>query len=183
MKTATHKAVCLLAILMLTASVGWAQINTGSLSGTISDPNGLVVAGSKVTATHVPSGRPYETVTTEAGLYTFPNLDVGPYTVTVEQAGFKKLTRSGLVIALSTRSVLDLKLEIGEVSQTLEVTGEAPQLQSASSEIGTSFAPKLFVDAPIYAGGLRNPEAYVAYQAGVVNGAGAEGGISGGPRR
>ena len=53
-------------------------------------------------------------------------------------------------------------------------------LQSATSEIGTSFAPKLFTDAPIYAGGLRNPETFVDYQPGVVNGAGAEGGISGG---
>jgi hypothetical protein len=143
----------------------------------------LVIAGAKVVATHTDSGRTYETVTSDAGLYTLPSLEVGAYTVAVEQGGFKKLTRSGLVIALSTRSVIDLKLEIGEVSQTIEVTGESPALQSATSEIGTSFAPKLFVDAPIYAAGLRNPEAYVGYQPGVVNGAGAEGGISGGPRR
>jgi len=168
---------------MLTASAGWAQTNTGSLSGTVTDPNGLVIAGAKVVATHTDSGRTYETVTSDAGLYTLPSLEVGAYTVAVEQGGFKKLTRSGLVIALSTRSVIDLKLEIGEVSQSIEVTSESPALQSATSEIGTSFAPKLFVDAPIYAAGLRNPEAYVAYQPGVVNGAGAEGGISGGPRR
>lgn len=178
-----HKVVCLLSILLLAASTGWAQLSTGSLSGTVTDPNGLLVAGAKVIATHVPTGRTYETVSSEAGLYAFPNLDVGPYTVTIEQAGFKKLTRSGLVIAISTRSVLDLKLEIGEVSQTLEVTGDTPQLQTATSEIGSSFAPKLFKDAPIFAGGLRNPETFVAYQAGVVNGAGAEGGISGGARR
>ena len=54
MKKATHKAVCLLTILMLTASVGWAQISTGSLSGTVTDPGGLVIAGAKVVATHVP---------------------------------------------------------------------------------------------------------------------------------
>ena len=47
MKKATHKAVCLLTILMLTASVGWAQISTGSLSGTVTDPGGLVIAGAK----------------------------------------------------------------------------------------------------------------------------------------
>ncbi len=67
-----------------------------------------MIAGAKVTATHVPTSRNYETVTSEAGLYVFPILDVGPYTVTVEQGGFKKLTRSGLVIAhlepLSARS-------------------------------------------------------------------------------
>jgi hypothetical protein len=180
---ATQKAVCLISILFLAVSLSWAQVNTGSLSGVVTDPNGLVIAGAKVIATHVPSARAYETISSDAGLYAFPNLDVGPYTVTVEQAGFKKLTRSGLVIALSTRSVLDLKLEIGEVSQTIEVTGEAPLLQTATSEVGTNFAPKLFQDAPFYAGGLRNPESFVGFQAGVVNGAGAEGGISGGARR
>jgi hypothetical protein len=82
----------------------------------------------KITATHVPTNRAMKR-TSEAGLYVFPTLDVGPYTVTVEQGGFKKLTRSGVVILISNRSVIDLKLEIGEVSQTLEVTGEAPQLQ------------------------------------------------------
>ena len=183
MKKATHKVVCLLIALTLMASVGWAQISTGSLSGSVTDPGGLVIAGAKVIATHVPTSRNYETVTSDAGLYVFPSLDVGPYTVTVEQGGFKKLTWSGLVIAISNRSVLDLKLEIGEVSQTLEVTGEAPQLQTATTEIGSNFSPKLFKDAPIYAGGLRNPETFVAYQAGVINGAGAEGGISGGARR
>jgi hypothetical protein len=180
---ATHKAVCLLGILLLTISAGWAQISTGSLSGTVTDPGGLVVAGAKITATHVPTSRNYETVTSVAGLYVFPNLDVGPYTVTVEQAGFKKLTHSGVVILISNRTVLDLRLEIGEISQTLEVTGEAPQLQTATTEIGSNFAPKLFTDAPIYAGGFRNPETFVNYQAGVVYGAGAEGGISGGARR
>jgi hypothetical protein len=68
MKTATHKAVCLLVILMFTASIAWAQISTGSLSGTVTDPGGLVVAGAKVIATHVPTNRNSETVTSEAGL-------------------------------------------------------------------------------------------------------------------
>src|SRR4030095_4289241 len=142
MKKPTHKAVCLLAILILTASVGFAQLSTGSLSGVVTDPNGLVIAGAKVVATHVPTGRIYETVSSDAGLYSFPNLDVGPYTLTVEQAGFKKFTRSGLVIAISNRSVVDLKLEIGEVSQTIEVTGEAPLLAPATSDLGTGFQPK-----------------------------------------
>ncbi|MEW5974437.1 MAG: carboxypeptidase regulatory-like domain-containing protein [Acidobacteriota bacterium] len=179
----THKVVCSLSIVLLLSSAALAQLSKGSLSGTITDPNNLVIAGAKVLATHVPTGIVYETVTSDAGLYAFPSLNVGPYTVSVEQAGFKKLTRSGVVIAISTRSVLDLKMEIGEVSQSIEVTGAPPVLQTATSEVGSSFAPKLFTDAPIFAGGLRNPETFVAYQAGVVNGGGAEGGISGGARR
>jgi hypothetical protein len=168
---------------MLTASFGLAQLSTGSLSGVVTDPNGLLVAGARVVATHVPTGRNYETVSSDAGLYAFPNLDVGPYTVTVEQAGFKKLTRSGLVIAISSRSVLDLKLEIGEVSQTIEVTTEAPLLAPATSDLGTGFQPKFMRDAPVFGGGgLRNPEAFISYTPGVNNGSG-DSSINGGNRR
>ena len=78
MKKATHNAVCLLVILVLTASVAWAQISTGSLSGTVTDPGGLVIAGAKITATHVPTNRNYETVTSEAGLYVFPTWTSDP---------------------------------------------------------------------------------------------------------
>jgi Carboxypeptidase regulatory-like domain len=120
-----------------------------------------------VRVTHVPTGRTYETVSSEAGLYAFPNLEVGPYIATVEQPGFKKLERSGLVIAISTRSVVDLQLEIGQVSETVQVAAEAPLLAKATAELGTAFEPKLMRDAPLFfGGGLRNPEAFIAFTPG-----------------
>ena len=149
----------------------------------MTDPQGENVAAAKVTATHDATGRQFNTVTSSEGLYSFPNLDIGSYTLTVEAQGFKKLSSTGVVIAISSRTGVDLKLEIGDVSQTVAVTAEASQLQTQSAEIGSSFPTKLFKDAPIFAGGIRNPEAFVSFQAGVVNGAGAEGGISGGARR
>ncbi|PYV16123.1 MAG: hypothetical protein DMG07_08460 [Acidobacteria bacterium] len=178
-----RQAVISLSLLLALSAPGFAQLSTGSMSGTVTDSSGAVVAGATVTATQTTTGRSLVTVTTEAGLYGFSNLDVGPYTLSVEKPGFKKLSRANIVIAISTKSVVDATLEVGDVAEIVTVTAEAPALQSGSTEIGTNFAPRLFRDAPIYAGGLRNPEAFIGLQPGVVNGAGAEGGISGGARR
>jgi hypothetical protein len=116
-------------------------------------------------------------------LYVLPSLEVGPYNVVIEAAGFKKLTLNGIVIAVGVRSVADAKLEAGNLSDSVTVTSETPQLQSTTTEIGVSFSPKLFNDAPVSAGGIRNMEAFVSFQPGVTYGAGSEGGISGGARR
>ncbi len=170
--------------LLLFASVSViAQNSSGSLSGAVTDPQGGAVGGAKVTATQDSTGRQQTTATTSEGLYTFPNLDIGSYNITVEASGFKKLSGTGVVIQISTRTSLDWKLEVGDVTQTVSVVADAAQLQTQSAEIGTTFPAKLFRDAPFAAGGIRNPEQFVAFQPGVVNGAGAEGGISGGARR
>ncbi|MDQ3013999.1 MAG: carboxypeptidase-like regulatory domain-containing protein, partial [Acidobacteriota bacterium] len=177
------RVVSINSFLLFALVPAFAQLSTGSMSGTVMDPTGAVVAGAKVIARHEANGRTLETVTSEAGLYSFPNLDVGPYTLTIEQSGFKKLFRSNVIIAISNRTVADAQLEVGDFSQTVTVTDDATPLQRETTEIGVNFAPKLFRDAPIFAGGLRSPEAFIGFQPGVVNGAGAEGGISGGARR
>src|SRR5437879_11092775 len=100
--------------LFTTAIAAWmaplvfAQSDTGSLSGVITDPNGAVIPAAKLKIKHDQNGRELDTVTSDAGLYIFPNLTAGPYSLTVEQAGFKRLNRSGIVIALASRLVLDL---------------------------------------------------------------------------
>lgn len=178
-----QQAVSLLCLTLLIGSLALAQLSGGSMTGAVTDANGGVVSNTKVVAKHVPSGREFTTTTTSEGLFAFPNLEVGPYQVSFEASGFKKLSLTNIVIAVGARSVVDAKLEAGNISDTVEITSETPQLQSTTTEIGVSFSPKLFVDAPIFAGGIRNPEAFIGFQPGVVNGAGAEGGISGGQRR
>lgn len=174
--------VCFL-ILAFSSSLTLAQLSTGSMSGTITDTSGAVIPGANVVVTQTTTGRSLEVVTTEAGLYAFPSLEVGPYTLTVEKTGFKKLEQSNIVVSISARAAVDVVLEVGDVSQVVTVTESRPALDTTSSEIGSSFSSKLFRDAPINAAGIRNPEAFIGFQAGVVNGAGAEGGISGGARR
>ncbi len=170
-------------LLLLLAAVPFAQSGKGSLSGPVTDASGANITGAKVSAMNAQTGLVLETITSSGGLYTFPTLDPSTYTVTVEQAGFKKLSKSNIVVSVSNQTSADIQLEVGDVSQSVTITDETAQLQTVTSEIGTTFAPKLFQDVPISAGGLRNPEAFIGFQPGVVNGAGAEGGISGGARR
>jgi hypothetical protein len=162
-----HRAVSSVSLLLLLAIPAFAQLSTGSMSGTVTDASGAAVPDAKVTATQESTGRTLETVTTSAGLYVFPNLDVGQYTLTVEKQGFKKLSRPGIVIAIGNRSAVDVALETGNVADTVTVTSDAPVLQTATTEIGVNFAPRLFKDAPIYASGIRNPEAFIGFQPGV----------------
>ncbi|MDX2030281.1 MAG: hypothetical protein SF339_06410 [Blastocatellia bacterium] len=82
----------------------------------------------------------------------------------------------------SLARVVAKQISTGRTFETV-TTGEGLYSYANLTEIGVSFSPKHFVDAPIFAGGIRTPEAFIGFQPGVVNGAGAEGGISGGQRR
>lgn len=171
-----RNAALAVAIGWLAVALTWAQSSTGSLSGTVKDPADAVAPGVKVIAKHEPTGREFMTKTSETGLYAFPNLVVGPYSLVVEHPGFKKLTRGGIVIAVSSRAVLDLTLEVGEVQQSIVVSGTPPLLAAATSELSTNFRPRFMRDAPLFVGGgMRNPEAFVSYMPGVNTGSASSG--------
>jgi len=154
------------AILLLFSSAVTAQVATGSMSGTITDPNGAAVPGARVVATSAGSGIKTEATTSDAGLYLLPRLPVGVYGVTVEKAGFKKASQTNLEIRIATRQELDLKLEIGDVQQIVEVTGEVPLLETVSSQRGQSLSSQFMNNLPFFAGGIRNPRAFVNYMPG-----------------
>jgi hypothetical protein len=160
-----------------------AQTGVGSLAGSVVDPGGAAVPGTAITIRHDATGRELKTVSSDAGVYAFPTLDVGPYTIAAEAKGFKKLSRSGIVIQTASRASLELRLEIGDVTQSVEVTGEAPLLASDTSDVGTNFQPKFMKDAPLFVGGgFRNPENFISFMPGVNNGQ-QDTSIDGGPRR
>ncbi len=163
--------------LFWSATLSFGQTATGSIGGSVADSNGGGVPGAKMTATNVASGQKLETVSNEIGIYAFPTVPTGVYTVVVEKAGFKKLNRQNLEIRIAQRLDLDLKLEVGDVMQTVDVTAEAPLLETTTSEKGQTFSPKFMNNLPLFTGGIRNPRAFVSYMAGV--NAGAEVSISG----
>src|ERR1044071_1872859 len=94
----------------------FAQTGVGSLTGQVLDPAGAVVPGAAVIIQHYATGRELRTITSDAGVYTFPTLDIGSYVVTAEARGFKKSIHSGVVIQAANRSSLEMRLEVGEVS-------------------------------------------------------------------
>ncbi|HZI33317.1 MAG TPA: carboxypeptidase-like regulatory domain-containing protein, partial [Candidatus Binatia bacterium] len=100
------------------------------------------MAGAKVTLTNDATGVALASTTNPEGLYEYASVPVGTYTIQVEQPGFKRLRQDNLNVAIARRLNLDLALEVGDTQQTVQVTSQAPILDTATSEIGTNFAPK-----------------------------------------
>ncbi len=114
---------------------------SASLSGTVHDPNGGALAGAKVTVSNPAKNLQIDAKTNSDGTFSFPVLQPGEYTITVEAQGFKKAVQSGIVINASDRqSTGTIKLEVGDISNTVEVTADAARLQikSESGEQSTS---------------------------------------------
>jgi hypothetical protein len=151
----------------LCAALALSQTNTGSLSGRVTDPSSAVVTGARVVANNDETGVSTSTTTSADGFYSFPSLPVGPYTVQAEQPGFKMTRQTGVVLAVASNSTVNLSLTVGEASQTVSVTGDAPLLATQTSETGTVFQPKFMRDAPLFvSGGFRNPETFISYMPG-----------------
>ena len=161
----------LAALALAVSSTVLGQSQTGSLSGTVMDANNAGVPEAAIDATLVASGVTLHTVSNEAGLYVFPNLPTGIWTITAERAGFKKLVRSGIEIFIAQRQTLDRQLELGDVKQDVVVTANQSLLDSETSEKGQTLTPRMYQTLPLWAGGLQNPSAFLGYLAGVNSGA------------
>ena len=169
MKTALVRITLLFIILAVGAQ---AQTNQGSIAGTVFDPSGAVVGGAKVSAVSSETGARYEVLSSEAGSYTFPHLNIGVYDVTVSAVGFKVATLKGVVVEIGTTSSLDVKLVTGASSETIIVDADTPRIQTESSEIGTVVGSKELNDLPLPLGSvvqaMRSPEAFVFLTPGAV---------------
>jgi hypothetical protein len=159
----------LLVLALVLACAMFAQVATGSLSGTVTDPTGAAIPAVKVTATNVASGARIETTSSDAGLYVFPTLPPAVYTVTAEKPGFKRLSRANIEIRIAQRTDMNLQMELGDVQQTVEVTADVPLLETSTSERGNNISTKLMDNLPLFSGGIRNPRNFVNYMPGVTN--------------
>jgi hypothetical protein len=162
-----HRFLSVASLLVLGVGLAAAQVATGSMSGTVTDPNGAAVPGAKVVVSHVSTGVRSETQTSDAGLYVFPRLSVGVYEITVEKAGFKKPTVGGLEVRVATRQELDLKLEVGDVQQTIEVSSAAPLLETSTAQRGQALSNQFLTTLPLFSGGIRNARTFINYMPGV----------------
>ena len=129
------------------------------------------------------TGQSRPTTANAAGYYEYASVPVGQYTLEVEQAGFKRIRRTGITVSIARRATLDITLELGDSKQTVDVSAQAPLVDKETSDLGTNFQPKFMKDAPLFVtGGFRNPENFVSYVPGV-NGGQQETSINGGARR
>jgi hypothetical protein len=119
------------------ASVASAQEVTATITGTITDQSGAAVAGANVTATLVERGVAYTATSNDSGLYRISNLPVGNYDLKVEKAGFQTALRPAFTLVLNQVARIDVEMKVGNVSQTIEVTGAAPVLKTETTQVDT----------------------------------------------
>lgn len=156
-----------IACLLISASALLAQSDRGTITGTISDPTGAVVAGAAIVARNTDTGALYPVAASTTGNYTIAELPSGPYEVDVTVAGFKKFQRAGLTIQAAQTIRVDAVLEVGNASDTITVQGEAPILQTESGELSNTIATKTMDTLPLLpvgsnSSGIRNPFNLVA---------------------
>jgi hypothetical protein len=113
-----------------------AQVDTGTILGTVRDPTGAVVPGAKITVSNEGTAFTQVTTTSGSGTYVVTPLRIGAYTVEVEQPGFKKQRRTGQELNIQQQLVVDFSLEPGEVTTTVDVNEEAPILQTENGSVG-----------------------------------------------
>ncbi|HYG09939.1 MAG TPA: carboxypeptidase-like regulatory domain-containing protein, partial [Pyrinomonadaceae bacterium] len=127
-----------------------AQNNKGTILGTITDPQGGLVSGAKVTAVNLATNTTAEDTTTEAGLYTLPNLDPGMYRVTIEAAGFRTVVNESVRLETNARLPIDAQLEVGAVGgDVVTVTDQGPLVESETSVRGDLITGREVTDLPI----------------------------------
>jgi hypothetical protein len=135
--------------LLFTASLLLAQGPTGEIDGIVTDSSGSAVLGAGVTVTDPATGTTRSTLSNSSGFYSFPALLPSTYTVTVEAKGFQKEIRSGILIQVQQVARADFQLNVGAVSQTVEVTATAALLASDDATVGQVIENKRIVDLPL----------------------------------
>ena len=113
-----------------------AQTIRGTLTGTVTDPSGAAAAGLTVSATHKDTNIVSQATTNPSGIYRFPLLAPGEYTLLVESAGFKKYMRGGVIVQIAQATRVDIPLQVGERTETVEVWAESPLVRSTTAELG-----------------------------------------------
>jgi Carboxypeptidase regulatory-like domain len=127
---------------------GWAQA-TAQISGTVRDASGAVLPGVQVTATQSDTGNTRMTVTNEAGFYVLPSLPLGPYKVEASLPGFRSFTQMGIVLQVGSSAVIDVKMEVGQVAQAVEVEAEVATVETRSVGVGAVIESQRVLDLPL----------------------------------
>src|SRR6266852_6133999 len=164
------RLVCTLAFFLLASTASLrAQTTNGSIQGTVTDPSGAAIGGASVTGRNLDTGLTITTVTTDAGLYSLANLPPGRYTVTVQGPGLKKYSREGVTVQTDATVALDVQMQIGAVSENVTVIADASQLETATSDIGSTVQRTLVANLPLeVAGTIRNPVQFITLVPGFV---------------
>ncbi len=115
----------------------WAQDVTAAITGTVVDPSGAPITGAKVTAKDIDRGTAYATQTNDAGVFNIPRIPIGTYSVTASAAGFDSAKYPPFTLVLNQIARLQFEMKVGAVTETVEVSGTAPVLQTENAQVST----------------------------------------------
>ena len=142
--------LCLgLAVLMLCGSLAMAQLTQGTLSGVVRDETGAVIPGVDISISNVATGVSRSTISDDEGRFTAPNLASGEYQVRAELAGFRTTVLEGIGVTVGQRAVVDLVLQIGEVTDSITVSGAAALLETSTATISGLVSERKVLDLPL----------------------------------
>jgi Carboxypeptidase regulatory-like domain len=147
----------LMAVAFLVVPVGSiAQSTTGTIQGTVTDNQGGLVPAATVTVRNTQTNASRSLVTDANGNYRFLNVSVGEYELTIELAGFQKYVRSGLTLSLNQDAVIDVKIQPASVSESIQVTADAPLLNTTTPEVGVRFDKTRIAELPVSGATFRD---------------------------
>ncbi len=159
-----YGALCALLLLLL-APEAYAQIKSGTITGSVKDPSGAVVTGADVSVTNTGTNVSYATKTNQSGLFTVPYLEEGTYSVAITKGGFETFTETAVHLNPSETARVDAILQVGSASAKVEVTASAQQLQTDSSSVSAGVNAQVIAAIPNI---TENPLYYASLQNGVV---------------
>ena len=151
----------ILLVMLFVTAVAQAQVDRGSITGTVSDPSGAVVPGVTVTVVETATGVHYQGDTTSGeGYYRILNLPVGQYSLTFVREGFKTLQRQGVQVAMSQNVTLNAKLNVGSRVENVTVNADASLLNTEDQTLGSTITGEVLTELPLSADGGRDARNY-----------------------
>jgi hypothetical protein len=134
---------------VLLALTAVAQIQNGVFTGTVADPSGAAVANAKVTIANQATNLSVTVTTNADGIYSARELPVGQYKITVEASGFKTYTNTGVTLDAGTIAKVDVKMQLGQTREVVEVTGEASQVNTEEAKLATTIGATQIENLPL----------------------------------
>jgi hypothetical protein len=136
----------------------WAQTERGNITGSITDSSGARIPAATIVITNVATNQSSTVTSTDAGDYNLPGLSPGTYRIEFSATGFKKSVRDGVVVTAASTIRADARMEVGQVSETVEVTSDIAQVQTENAKISTAVQNKMVDELPLVVGdALRSP--------------------------
>src|SRR5688500_4133885 len=133
---------------LLSGTLAWGQA-TAQISGTVRDQSGAVLPGVEVTATQTDTGISRSTITNETGSYTLPNLAVGPYRLEAGLPGFRTFAQTGIVLQVNSNPVVNPVLEVGQITESIEVQANAALVETRSTSVGQVIENERILELPL----------------------------------